>query len=109
MRSSRRTSRPLLPGLLLLAAVVLAGFLLAPGVLLALAPAFLLFATLLTGALPGEELLHRLRTRFQARAPRRRRARVRGYRAVYVRRTGRLIAAALAVRPPPAGPHTAVS
>lgn len=92
---------------MLLAAVVLAGLLLAPGALLALAPAFLLFATLLSGSMPGEELLERLRRRFVPRPARRRRVRARAYAAVYVRRTGRLIAAALAVRPPPVAAHSA--
>jgi len=101
MTRPRSTPRRLSLGLLLLGAVVVAGYLLAPGALLALAPAVLLFATLLSGSLPGEELLDRLRARFVPRRPRRRRVRARAYSAVYVRRTGRLIAAALAVRPPP--------
>ncbi|WP_233243712.1 hypothetical protein [Paraconexibacter algicola] len=95
--------------LVLLAALAAFAVVVAPGALLALAPTLLLFGTLLAGAMPGEELLHRLRARFAPRARRRRPARPRTYRAVHLRRVGRLIAAALAVRPPPAAPATVVA
>jgi hypothetical protein len=91
--------RPLLAALLL-AAVVLV--LVAPLFMLAMAPAIALFAMVAGRIMPGEELIVRLRTR---RAPTRRpRAigRTRPYDAMVVRRAGRLIAAALAMRPPPA-------
>lgn len=110
MRLPRTTSRPAVRTLapwVLLVAVVVAGVLLSPGALLALAPAVVLFAALLSGSMPGEELLERLRARFEPRARRPRRPRLRPYAAVYLRRTGRLIAAALAVRPPPRAAATA--
>lgn len=79
-----------------------AGLLVAPSVGLLLAPAAALLLLLAHGVFLGEDLIDRLRTR---RAPTRRRARrtVQPPAApVVVRRTGRLIAFALAVRPPPA-------
>jgi hypothetical protein len=73
-----------------------------PGVGVLLAPALLLFAILLLGFTPGEQLLERMRARrFQgrpARAPRALALR----RVVVVRRLTSLAASALAMRPPPA-------
>jgi hypothetical protein len=92
--------RRLLPVALLLVAVALV--LLAPVFMLAMAPAIALFAMVAHRVMPGEQLIVRLRTR---NAPvRRRRAlpATRLFDAMVVRRTGRLIAAALAMRPPPA-------
>lgn len=83
---------------LLLAAAAAAAV--SPEVLLVLAPAFLLLGLLVMGQAPGEELLLRLARR--TRRPRRgvRRA-PRPALPLIVRRTGRLIASALATRPPP--------
>jgi hypothetical protein len=94
-----REGIPLVPlAGLLLAAVGAAAV--SPDVLLVLAPAFLLLGLLVLGQAPGEELLLRF-----ARRPRRpRRAVWRAPRPrlpLLVRRTGRLIASALAMRPPP--------
>lgn len=97
-----RAGIPVVPliGLLLIAAGAAA---VSPDVLLVLAPAFLLMGLLVMGQAPGEELLLRL-----ARRPRRLRrapARLSHPRLpLVVRRTGRLIEAALAVRPPPSRP-----
>lgn len=79
-----------------------AGLLVAPSVGLLLAPAAALLLLLAHGVFLGETLIERLRTR---RSPARRRA-ARAVRPpavpLVVRRTGRLLAFALAVRPPPA-------
>jgi hypothetical protein len=97
-----RAGIPLVPLLgLLLAAVGAAAV--SPDVLLVLAPAFLLLGLLVMGQAPGEELL----LRFAARRRRARRAEpsVPPPRLpLLVRRTGRLIASALAMRPPPSRP-----
>jgi hypothetical protein len=82
---------------------VLAPALAEPGLALALAPAFLLLAALAFGHFPGEQLIERLAV--ARRALRRRRpcslaARRRPERSYS--RVGRLLAFALAVRPPPA-------
>jgi hypothetical protein len=89
---------------LLLAALVLAAALLvvvAPVFMLAMAPAIALFAMVVNRVMPGADAIVRLRA---AHARRRRRPAVaqRPYEVVLVRRAGRLIAAALAMRPPPA-------
>ncbi len=91
---------------LILAALVLAGAVLlvtAPVFVLAMAPAIALFALVAHRVMPGEDLIVRLRS-----APRARRrvapAAQRLYDALVPRRTGRLIASGLAVRPPPAAP-----
>lgn len=91
--------RKLLLGSLVLAAAVLV--VVAPVFVLAMAPAIALFALVASRFMPGEDLIVRLRT---AHRPRRRRAPAsqRPYRVIVVRRTGRLLAAALAMRPPPA-------
>jgi hypothetical protein len=89
---------------LLLAALVLAAAVLvvvAPVFMLAMAPAIALFAMVANRVMPGADAIVRLRS---AHAARRRRgpAAQRPYEVVLVRRAGRLIAAALAMRPPPA-------
>jgi hypothetical protein len=73
----------------------------APVFALAMAPAIALFALLAQNVMPGEERLTRLLAR---RLPRRRRTSsvALGYRVVVVRRVGRRLAVALAMRPPPA-------
>lgn len=86
------------------AGILLVGALLAvaiPTLALAVAPAFLLFLLFASGRMPGEKLVLRLRT---ARpAARRRPVRLSAPAlAIVVRPVGRLLAAALAVRPPPA-------
>jgi len=101
---------PLRPNLakrrLILAALVLAGAVLlvtSPVFVLAMAPAIALFALVAHRVMPGEDLIVRLRSAPRAR---RRVAPVaqRLYDALVPRRSGRLIASGLAVRPPPAAP-----
>ena len=91
---------------LLLAAFALACVLLvvlAPEFMLAMAPAIALFSMVAHRVMPGEELI--LRLRGSTAAPRRREpAPRRLYDVMVVRRAGRLIASALAMRPPPARP-----
>jgi hypothetical protein len=95
--SSRRWS---LAALVLVAATLGATL---PGVVLLLAPALALFATLLLGVAPGELLLERMRTRrFRCRAARAPRT-LAVRRVVVVRRMTSPAASALAMRPPPAG------
>ncbi|MEZ0292161.1 MAG: hypothetical protein ACAH82_06445 [Solirubrobacteraceae bacterium] len=91
---------------LILAALVLAGAVLlvtSPVFVLAMAPAIALFALVAHRVMPGEDLIVRLRS---APRPRRRAplATQRLYDALVPRRSGRLIASGLAVRPPPAAP-----
>ena len=88
---------------LLLAALVLAAALLvvaAPVFMLAMAPAIALFAMVANRVMPGADAIVRLRSAHAVR--RARPVAQRPYEVVLVRRTGRLIAAALAMRPPPA-------
>jgi hypothetical protein len=88
---------------LLLAALVLAAAVLvvvAPVFMLAMAPAIALFAMVANRIMPGADAIVRLRSAHAAR--RRRPVAQRPYEVVLVRRTGRLLAAALAMRPPPA-------
>lgn len=74
----------------------------APVLVLTLLPVIAILLPLLFGVLPGERTLERLRAR-RARPRRRLPASIEPPRlAIVVRRTGRLIAAALAMRPPPA-------
>jgi len=75
-----------------------------PGLALTMAPALLLLALLVGGVRPGEALLERLRDR-RLQAPVRPRATsmLRPRLALVVRPAGRLIASALAMRPPPSG------
>ena len=100
VRAQTSRNRLLLAGLLLAAVAVV---LIAPVFMLAMAPAIGLFAMVAHRIMPGERLIVRLRERY---APRRRRAPVaqRPYGVIVVRRTGRLLASALAMRPPPAPP-----
>ena len=88
---------------LLLAALVVAAALLvvaAPVFMLAMAPAIALFALVANRIMPGADAIVRLRSAHAAR--RARPVAQRPYEVVLVRRTGRLITAALAMRPPPA-------
>ena len=88
---------------LLLAALVLAAALLvvaAPAFMLAMAPAIALFLMVANRVMPGADAIVRLRGAHAAR--RARPAAQRPYEVILVRRAGRLIAAALAMRPPPA-------
>ena len=97
LRSPTARNRLLLAALLLAATVLVVT---APVFMLAMAPAIALFAMVANRVMPGADAIVRLRS---ARAPRRRRSAVqRPYEVVLVRRAGRLIAAALAMRPPPA-------
>jgi hypothetical protein len=99
LRSQVLGRRLLLVALLLIAVALVVA---APVFMLAMAPAIALFALFAQRVMPGEELIVRLRTR-QAGARRPRAILVaRPYDAMVVRRAGRLIAAALAMRPPPA-------
>lgn len=79
-----------------------AGLVLAPSVALLLAPAAALMLLLAHGVFVGEELIERLRARRAAARHPRPRAALRPVAPAYIRRTGRRIAFALAVRPPPA-------
>jgi hypothetical protein len=99
LRAQVHRRRLLLIGLLLTAVVLVVA---APVFMLAMAPAIALFALVGQRVMPGEELIVRLRSR--RAGARRPRAIVvaRPYDAMVVRRAGRLIAAALAMRPPPA-------
>jgi hypothetical protein len=92
--------RQLLLIALLLTAVVLV--VAAPVFMLAMAPAIALFALVGQRVMPGEELIVRLRTRGAGAHRPRAIVLQRPYDAMVVRRAGRLIAAALAMRPPPA-------
>ena len=97
-----RDRRLILVALLLAAAALLV---LAPVFALAMAPALAAFALVTQRIMPGEERLTRLLAR--RRGERRRPAaalRPCGHRAVVVHRTGRRLASALAMRPPPASP-----
>jgi hypothetical protein len=93
------------PVSLLLHAAVAAVVLLAVfggAVALTLAPAVALLVLLAHGIAPGERLIERLRRRFVGRRPRAAVSLVARRLRLVVRRAGRLIAAALAMRPPPA-------
>jgi hypothetical protein len=92
--------RSLLTLVALIAIVVVAGIA-DHGLALTLAPAVLLLATFAGGYRPGEALIERLRERRAApRAIRATSARI-PHLALVVRPAGRLIASALAMRPPP--------
>jgi hypothetical protein len=99
LRSQALRRRLLLAALLLLAVVLV---LVAPVFMLAMAPAIALFATVSQRVMPGERLIVRLRTRHAARRRHRALPVQRLYDVMVVRRAGRLIASALAMRPPPA-------
>ncbi|EHN11221.1 hypothetical protein PAI11_19090 [Patulibacter medicamentivorans] len=81
----------------------------APTVLLTLAPALVAFALLASGRYVGEERLARAARAFRARRrrPARRLAAVGAAPRAVPPRGGRLIAASLAVRPPPGAPLAA--
>ncbi|UUY06108.1 hypothetical protein LRS13_11515 [Svornostia abyssi] len=79
-----------------------AGLVLAPSVALLLAPAAALMLLLAHGVFVGEEFIEQLRARRAAARRPRPRAALRPVAPAYIRRTGRRIAFALAVRPPPA-------
>jgi hypothetical protein len=97
LRAPTTRTRLLLATLVVAAAVLVVA---APVFVLAMAPAIALFALVANRVMPGADAIVRLRS---ARARRRRRpASQRPYAVVLVRRTGRLIAHALAMRPPPA-------
>jgi hypothetical protein len=72
------------------------------GLALTMAPALLLLAALANGFRPGEALIERLADRARAAKPRATSA-PRPRLALVVRPTGRLLACALAMRPPPSG------
>jgi hypothetical protein len=73
-----------------------------PEFALVLAPVFALLTALVLGMFPGEDLLERIRTR-RCPQPRRRPTNATPRRRTLpVRRVGRAVAFALAVRPPPA-------
>ena len=97
VRAQTSRNRLLLAGLLLAAVAVV---LIAPVFLLAMAPAIGLFAMVAHRIMPGERLIVRLRERHAPRRRRRAPAAQRPYGVIVVRRTGRLLAAALAMRPP---------
>jgi hypothetical protein len=97
---SRSSHASLLLHAVLAAVVLLAAF--GAVVALTLAPAAVLLVLLLHGIAPGERLIERLRRRFVGPRPRAALAAARPRLRLVVRRAGRLIAAALAMRPPPA-------
>ena len=98
LRSCALRRRLLLAALLLVAVALV---LVAPALMLAMAPAIALFAMVAGRVMPGEELIVRLRTRrVETHRPRAIRTQ-RPYDALVPRRAGRLIASALAMRPPP--------
>lgn len=70
-------------------------------VALTLAPAVAMLVLLVHGIAPGERLIERLRRRYARRRPRAVLSPCVPRRPIVVRRAGRLIAAALAMRPPP--------
>jgi len=86
--------------------VVLAILGLGVGVALTLAPAFALLVLLSHGIAPGERLIARLRRHVVGRRPRAAATLAARRLRIVVRRAGRLIAAALAIRPPPRLAHT---
>jgi hypothetical protein len=84
-------------------ALVGLGALVEPGLALTMAPALLLLALLTGGVRPGEALIERLRARHAAPATPRACSAPRPRLALVVRPAGRLLASALAMRPPPSG------
>jgi hypothetical protein len=99
LRSPALRRRLLLAALLLVAVALV---LIAPVFMLAMAPAIALFAMVAHRVMPGEQLIVRLRTRHAGASRRRALPAERLYDAMVVRPAGRLIASALAMRPPPA-------
>ena len=84
----------------MLAAVALV--LAVPVFMLAMAPAIALFAMVAHRVMPGEDLIVPLRSCHEATRRRRSLPAGRLYDVMVVRRAGRLIASAVAMRPPPA-------
>ncbi len=85
----------------MLSLVAVAG-LFAPGLALALAPAVVMLALFTCGIRPGEAMIDRLRARRDVPCRARAVSAARPQLALVVRATGRLLASALAMRPPPA-------
>ena len=83
-------------------AVVAVAGLAAPGLALAMAPALLMLALFTCGIRPGEAMIDRLRARQAVPCRARAVSAARPQLALVVRPTGRLLASALAMRPPPA-------
>jgi hypothetical protein len=100
-RISRRSSHVSLLLHAALAAVVLLAIF-GVGVALTLTPAVALLVLLVHGIAPGERLIDRLRRRYEGPRPRVAASPCPPRLRLVVRRAGRLIAAALAMRPPPA-------
>jgi hypothetical protein len=99
LRRQTFRGRTLLAALMLVAvALVLA----APVFMLAMAPAIALFAMVAHRVMPGERLIVRLRSRHASPRTHRTLPAARPYDVMVPRRAGRLIASALAMRPPPA-------
>jgi hypothetical protein len=94
---SRRSVLAFAAMLVLVAATGLAE----PGLALSMTPALLLLALLTGGFRPGEGLIERVRARFASARPPRASSAPRPRLALVVRPTGRLLASALAMRPPP--------
>ena len=93
-----RVRKVLLASLLVAFAALLV---IAPVFVLAMAPAIALFAMVANRIRPGEARFARMLARYRARRPRPVRSSA-GYHVIVVRRTGRSLASALAMRPPPA-------
>jgi hypothetical protein len=74
-----------------------------PGLALTMAPAVILLALLTGGVRPGERLIERLQARRMPLRLARAKDHPRPRLALVVRPAGRLIASALAMRPPPSG------
>lgn len=85
-----------------LALVVAVAAATSPLALAMLAPALVLLGLLLAGRTPGEQLILRLRRRHAARRPRGARTIEQQHVVLLTHRAGRLLASALAMRPPPA-------
>jgi hypothetical protein len=96
--STPRYTRLAFAGMFVL--VALAG-LQEPGLALTMAPALLLLALFAGGVRPGEALIERLQARRAVARPPRAVSAPRPRLALVVRPAGRLIASALAMRPPP--------
>src|SRR3954453_6367866 len=101
-RASTMSRRTVLAFAGMFALVALAGIA-APRLVLTMAPALLPLALLTGGVRPGEALIVRLHERRVTPAPPRARSNPRPRLALVVRPAGRLIASALAMRPPPSG------
>jgi hypothetical protein len=102
MRFKVVTSRRTVLAFAGLLALVAAAALTDPGLALSFGPALLLLALFTSGVRPGEALIGRLTARFAAPRHRRAVSARRPRLTLIVRPAGRLIASALAMRPPPA-------